>query len=156
MRRLPFRPGTFDVVASFFTSFGYFEEAEDRVALAEAARVLAPGGWHVLDYLNRSGVLAHPMRAGERVVRGYRVHEDRRLDGEGRRVVKRIEISPEGGGETLAHYEERVTLYAPEEIRAMLAALGLRPCAEWGGYDASPFDAARSGRHVVLSRRERP
>src|SRR5262249_28118334 len=41
MRCLPFRDATFEVVASMFTSFGYFEKAgEDRQVLAEVARVL--------------------------------------------------------------------------------------------------------------------
>lgn len=154
MRALPFGPAAFDVVASFFTSFGYFGETDDRRALAEAARVLRSGGRHVLDYLNRETVLAHPNRVSERAEGAYVVREDRRIADEGRRAVKRIEIRA-AGGETLARYEERVTLYSPDEVRAFLRDVGLDPLSEWGDYDGSPFDPSHSARHVLVSGKER-
>ena len=83
MRALPFAADSFDAVASFFTSFGYFGETEDRRVLTEAARALRPGGWHVLDYLNRAVVLGHPMRATERTVGEYVVREAKRIEGAG-------------------------------------------------------------------------
>jgi SAM-dependent methyltransferase len=154
MRVLPFADGSFDVVASFFTSFGYFDEDADRRALAGAARALRPGGWHVLDYLNREEVLAHPKRVGERTQGGYLVREERRIEDGGRRAVKRVEIrGSEAAAAPLARYEERVTLYRPEEIRALLAQAGLAPVHEWGDYSGARFDAATSPRHVVLSRK---
>jgi SAM-dependent methyltransferase len=153
MRALPFRDGSFDVATSFFTSFGYFGETEDRLALGEAARILEPGGRHVLDYLNRETVLAHPNRVGERTEGGYVVHEDRRIVDGGRRVVKEIEIR-DGSGKTAARYEERLMLYAPAEVRGFLSQAGLVLLREWGAYDGSPFDPARSARHVLVSRKE--
>ena len=153
MRALPFLSRSFDVVASFFTSFGYFGEAEDRRVLAESSRVLRAGGRHVLDYLNREMVLAHPNRTGERVEGPYVVREERRIEGEGRRVVKQVEIRDQGG-EILARYEERVTLYTPAEIRSFLSAAGLSPLAEWGDYDGTAFDPLRSARHVLVSGKE--
>lgn len=152
MRALPFGNGTFDVVTSFFTSFGYFDEAEDARAVGEAARVLQPGGRYVLDYLNRESVLAHPNRVGERTEGGYVVREARRVASGGRRVVKEIEIRDDAGA-TLARYEERVTLYAPAEIRAFLSLAGFETLHEWGDYDASRFDAPKSARYVVVSGR---
>lgn len=44
MRSLPWADGGFDCVISWFTSFGYFQDDENRRVLAEAYRVLAPGG----------------------------------------------------------------------------------------------------------------
>ena len=164
MRRLPFAENGFDVVASFFTSFGYFGEAEDGQALAEAARVLRTDGWHVLDYLNRAAVLAHPMRIDERIRGSYLVREQRRLDADGRRVIKQVEIrrAPSAASreqdsasddERLASYEERVMLYRPEEVRALLHEAGLEVAHEWGDYSFTPFDASSSARQLVLSRK---
>jgi SAM-dependent methyltransferase len=153
MRRLPVAAESFDVVASFFTSFGYFEEAEDDMVLAESARAVRPRGIHVLDTLNRAPVLARSLRDTERVVQGYRVRERRRLEGDGRRIVKAVEVTRDPVSSPVAAYEERVTLYAPEEIRERLRAHGLERVLEWGDYDGAPFDAARSARHVIVSRR---
>lgn len=153
MRALPVASAAMDAATSLFTSFGYFDEAEDRRALAEASRVLRPGGYHVLDFLNRDPVLRHPTPRTERRSGGWIIREDRRID-RGRRVVKRVVVSPAGDGPPVADYEERVTLYAPEELRGLLEACGLRPEHEWGDYDGSPFDPARSPRFLVISRRE--
>ncbi len=43
MRELPWQ-GRFDRVVSWFTAFGYFDDAQNRQVLAEIARVLKPGG----------------------------------------------------------------------------------------------------------------
>ena len=154
MRRLPWRSGAFGGALSLFTSFGYFEEEEDRRTLGEAARVVRPGGFHVLDFLNREKVLAHPKPEGERSSGGYRILERRRVVGGDRRIVKRVVIESEGG-ETVADYEERVNLYGPDELRGLLESAGLRPAHEWGEYDGSPFDAGTSSRHVFVSFREK-
>lgn len=153
MRALPVATGAMDVVASLFTSFGYFREEEDARVLAEAARVLRPEGYHVLDFLNRERVLRHPSpRTGHRTGE-WEIREERRIEGD-RRVVKRVVVRPAAGGPAVADYEERVTLYPPSELRALLEAHGLRPLHECGEYDGSPFDPARSSRFLIVSRRE--
>lgn len=152
-RHLPFRDRSFEGLTSFFTSFGYFGDEEDRRGLREAARLLVPGGFHLLDFLNPDTVPAHPTPETERVQGEWRIRERRRVES-GRRVVKRITILPRSGGSPVADYEERVTLYGAAEIRALLGEARLRVVEEWGDYDGSPFDAARSPRHVFLSTRE--
>ena len=53
MRALPFQSGAFDGAVSMFTSFGYFSEyAEEMAVLLEVARCLRPKGWFVFDYMN--------------------------------------------------------------------------------------------------------
>ncbi|HWI01787.1 MAG TPA: methyltransferase domain-containing protein [Propionibacteriaceae bacterium] len=44
MRLLPFRDERFDRVLSWFTSFGYFDDQDNRRVLEEAHRVLRPDG----------------------------------------------------------------------------------------------------------------
>jgi ubiquinone/menaquinone biosynthesis C-methylase UbiE len=155
MRALPFAPGSFGGVTSLFTSFGYFPRTEeDRRALAEASRVLARGGFHVLDFLNRATVLAHPSPQSERVSGPYRILEKRAFEEGGRRIVKKVTILPREGVEPLVEYEERVNLYSPDELRSLLGRVGLVVREEWGGYDGSPFDPARSSRHLLLSVKE--
>ena len=57
MRALPFPDERFDRVVSWFTSFGYFSEAENRQVLAEARRVLRPGGRLMIEANNLTELL---------------------------------------------------------------------------------------------------
>jgi SAM-dependent methyltransferase len=155
MRRLPFGAGAFHVVTSFFTSFGYFGESEDDAVISEAARVLRRGGSYVLDTANRAAVLARPPGDEERETNGYRIREERSLEDRGRRVVKRVDVTRVADGTRVASYAERVTLYAPDEIRARLDAQGFRALLEWGDYEGTGFDAESSPRHLLVTRRER-
>jgi ubiquinone/menaquinone biosynthesis C-methylase UbiE len=150
MRSLPFASGSFDGVTSLFTSFGYFGEEQDRTALREASRVLSPGGFHLLDFLNPEAVRAHPTPETERTAGDWHIRESRRIEN-GRRVVKRVRVAPRSGGPVAAEYEECVMLYEADEIRAMLAGCGLDVAHEWGAYDGTPFEPERSSRHLFLS-----
>lgn len=51
IRALPV-DGPFDVVLSWFTSFGYFEDDENRLVLSEYRRVLRPGGRLLIEMHN--------------------------------------------------------------------------------------------------------
>jgi SAM-dependent methyltransferase len=44
LRALPVADGEFDAALSWFTSFGYFDDADNQAVLGEYARVLKPGG----------------------------------------------------------------------------------------------------------------
>jgi SAM-dependent methyltransferase len=154
MRRLPFVDGAFDGAMSLFTSFGYFSDLDDRTQLREAARVVLPGGFHVLDFLNRDHVLAHPNPASTRVSGPHRIDERREFVEGNRRVVKTVRIRSIQGDELLAEYQERVTLYTEDELRDRLTRVGFRVIREWGDYAGGSFDRAVSARHVFVSVRE--
>ena len=156
MRALPFAEGRFDGLTSLFTSFGYFSRDEDRTVVREAVRVLRPGGFHVLDFLNRDRVLAHPNPESERESGGWRIRERRRIEDEGGgRVVKRVTVLGESSAEPVVDYEERVNLWGAAELTELLRESGLRVLREWGEYDGAPFDSQASSRHVWLSVKER-
>jgi len=52
MGALPWSNERFDRVLSWFTSFGYFDDAENRRVLREAHRVLRPGGRFLVENNN--------------------------------------------------------------------------------------------------------
>ena len=56
MRSLPWTE-RFDAVLSWFTAYGYFDDAGNRRVLAEVARALRPGGRFVLELNHRDWVL---------------------------------------------------------------------------------------------------
>lgn len=151
-RRLPFRGGIFHAVTCFFTSFGYFEaEAGDAAVLAEAARVLAPGGGLLLDLMDPASVRRDLVPESAREEHGLRIVERRGISADGRRVEKRVTLrGPEGE----RSWTESVRLYDPGEVEGMAAGAGLRPRGRFGGHDGTPWVGGRSPRCVLVLQRE--
>ena len=150
MRALPFASASFDGLVNFFTSFGYFlTPQEDMTVLDEIRRVLRTGAPFLMDYLNADWVVARlePESVGE--VNGIPVRQTRWVEGD--QVFKRIEI---GGGtaERPKVYHERVRLYAPDALEALLRDHGLDARDRFGDYDGGPF-GSDSPRLLVLGRR---
>jgi SAM-dependent methyltransferase len=56
MRALPWTE-EFDAAVCWFTSYGYFADAENQRVLAEVARALRPGGRFVLELNNLAGLM---------------------------------------------------------------------------------------------------
>ena len=58
LRYLPFADASFDAVINVYTSLGLFlDDAEDVRALAEARRLLAPGGVFLLESMHRDEII---------------------------------------------------------------------------------------------------
>lgn len=148
MRALPFRNGSFALAVNLFTSFGYFlDDEEHGRVVQQVAAALAPGGHFVLDYLNAEHV-RRTLKVTERAVGpGRDVLVRRRIDADGRYVIKEIELRNEG-----RRFLERVRLYNADELAALLAAAGLSVIARFGDYDGAPV-AADAPRVILVGRR---
>ncbi len=57
MRSLPWADGSFDCVISWFTSFGYFSDEQNRRVLRETHRILRPGGRLLIENNNLAELL---------------------------------------------------------------------------------------------------
>lgn len=150
MRALPFASASFGLVASFFTSFGYFDDAGNATVLAEVARVLAPGGAFVLDYVNRAELLASLVPETRKSRGSTFILESRAFDPPGERLVKRIEI--QDGSRTRTRTES-VRIYDVSELEALLARAGLETVTLLGDLHGAAFDRERSPRLIVHARR---
>lgn len=147
MRQIPFGANHFAAVTSFFTSFGYFRSEDDDLrVLLEIRRVLRDGGHLLLDFLNAEQTRATLRPRDEGVVRGRSVVQERRIVDAGRRVEKTIRIEGKGG-EPDRTYRERVRLYSPEELAALLARARLTPERWFGDYSGAP--PARGAPRVI-------
>lgn len=139
--------GPFDLVLNLFTSFGYFaEEAENVVALRNAAAALRPGGKLVVDFLNT-----------DRAIRELVAHETQTVDGLEFRlyrhfqhdfIVKEIRFEDEQGQEQC--FEERVRALTQARFEEYFALAGLRLAETLGDYHLGPFDPATSPRMIFV------
>jgi SAM-dependent methyltransferase len=153
MRALPFRTEVFDGAVSMFTSFGYFPERREEVAvLVEAARCLKAGGWFVLDYMNSNLVRSSLEPLTRRRAGRLDVVERRRLNAGRDRVIKKVEVF--SGGRRMREFTEEVRLLSRGEMAEMMGGAGLRPRLVLGDYDGAPYVAADSPRLITLGVKE--
>lgn len=149
IRVLPFATASFDLVVNLFTSFGYFESDDEHArVLCEVREVLAPGGAFVLDFLNAGHVRTTLIPEDEREIGGTLVRQRRSITDDGRFVVKRITLGPDG-----RTFTERVRLFSPDDLTAMMQAAGLHVFASFGGYDGTTLSAADSPRAILCAER---
>lgn len=143
MRAIPFE-GAFDALANFFTSFGYFSDEAENLAVAQGiARALKPGGRFFVDYLNPAYVTTHLDPESLRVSGSYEIHERRWIDSANNRVNKCTEVRR--GSVVLNRSSESVRLYDRPELLALMDRAGLRVEVLYGNYDGGPVrdDAPR-------------
>lgn len=147
MRKLPYGNGSFDATVNLFTSYGYFNETDNKQVLQELRRVLRPGGTFVIDFLNASYVERTLVPLSERTDQetGWFIREERRI--EAGAVCKTITIEEPTGERR--QYEERVALYKRDWFERALAEAGLHLERVAGAYDGSAFDEEHSIRLIM-------
>jgi SAM-dependent methyltransferase len=150
MRELSFER-EFAGVYSFFTSFGYFSDAENEQVLARITRSLEAGGQLLLDLINRERLLLHPQhRTWDQRDDGSLMMEEVTFDVRRSRVISRLTLIESQGPRLMKEFELRV--YTCAELTALLARHGLEVRAVWGGADRSDY-GAESRRLVILAAR---
>jgi SAM-dependent methyltransferase len=147
MRELPWT-GRFDRVISWFTSFGYFDDAGNRRVLTEVAGALRPGGRFAIELNNGAWLMRH-FRSSVVVERDGDLLVDRtRLDPlTNRTVVTRTAIR--GGRRRGTAFSVRVFTF-PELLDWLLAA-GFTDVAAHGG-DGKPL-SLESNRMILTAKR---
>lgn len=137
MRAIPFRE-CFDAILNFFTSFGYFLEMEQNLAVLHGIRAaLRPGGRLLMDHINIQSVRENLVPHSERTVDELRIEEHRWIDESNQRVNKNTRIIDPTGNEQLI--TESVRMFTSEEIRSYLAVAGLTVQAIFGDYEGHAF-----------------
>jgi SAM-dependent methyltransferase len=149
--RMPFGRNRFDYVFSFFTSFGYFDNSAEHLAVVRnIARSLKPGGTLVLDYLNSHHADMRLTREESRVI-DETVYRIARWSTP-RHLFKRIVIDDEQGGELL-EYCERVAKFTLRDFERMFALHGMRLDAVYGDYHLNQYDGQASPRMILVARK---
>jgi SAM-dependent methyltransferase len=133
MRVLPFRDSSFDLVVNLFTSFGYFADDESHLhVVREVSRITRSGGNFVLDFLNTAQLKNALVPYDERRIGDQIVEQRREISEDGRYVIKRICLRGTG-----QEFTERVRLFDPGDLSAMMVAAGFTVTASLGGYDGA-------------------
>lgn len=148
MRSLPWPDGSFDRVISWFTSFGYFADDENRRVLREACRVLRPGGKLLIENNNLAELLPRwlPVVVVER---------------DGDLAIDRARFDPTAGRSTTERVIVRdgrtrrftfsVRMFIAIELRDWLLDAGFAT-VDFYGREGEPL-TARSGRMITIARR---
>lgn len=148
--RHPALGGDWGAVLALFTAFGYFDDEGNAACLAAWTRLLAPGGWLVLDLPDLDEVRASLIPRSERETACGRLIEERRLVGN--RVEKTVTIT--ATGKTAHIHHESVRLYDQHEIATLAARCGLDIDVRW---DSLRCEKSDDQRHVYwLKRSESP
>jgi D-alanine-D-alanine ligase len=124
-RKLRFPDDKFEFVFVAGNSFGYFESAEDDVAvLTEIRRILAPRGQLLIDFTDGDYLRENfDARSWEWIDKDYFVCRERALSKDGNRLISREVITHAKKGVVADQfYAER--LYNTEQLSALLASNG--------------------------------
>lgn len=136
--------GPFDLVTSFFTSFGYLATPEeDLQVLRSVHSVLRAGGTFFLDYLHPEEIRATYIPETEKVIRGETIILKCYL--EDGCIVKEIHFPDRS-------YRERVRLYSRDALEKLCVEAGLTPLHWYNDYDWSPW-AENGSRQLLIARR---
>ncbi|GAA4608024.1 class I SAM-dependent methyltransferase [Actinoallomurus liliacearum] len=122
MRSLPWER-RFGLVISWFTAFGYFDDEDNRRVLAEAARVLAPGGRFAVELNNRDWIIRNFQPASIIEREDDLLIDQRTLDPLTGRAVTERTVVRQGRVRRIPFY---VRMFTFTELRDWLLAAGFR------------------------------
>lgn len=142
-------PGTFDLILSLFTSFGYFEaDDENEKVLASVYNALNPGGVFWLDFLNAQQVQDQFIpQSISQLTPEIQVLENRKI--ENGRIVKDICFKNNGMEKC---YQESVRLFSRKQLEDMFHRIGFHVRNIFGDYQGQPW-TTDSPRTILVGRK---
>jgi SAM-dependent methyltransferase len=147
--------GTFDAVTCVGTTFGFFDDEQNREVLGRLANALKPGGRLLLEVVNRDHVLSSQPNLQWFEGDGCVVMEESDFNYYSSRLTVKRTMMREDGRQTESEYSIR--LYALHELGQMMQAAGFRVKEVSGGQAMrGVFFGAQSSRIILLAERRTP
>lgn len=125
VRALPFARGAFDAAFSWYASLFMFDDALNAACLAEAARVVRPGGRLLVHHANPLRLARAPREEARRVLPDGSSVEERSVFDAAAGVDRCARRLVRPGGAVLAATAE-LRYYSPAEWEPLAARAGLR------------------------------
>jgi SAM-dependent methyltransferase len=150
MRNMPFKQ-QFAAVINMFVAFGYFSDQENFFVIQKIARALRPGGYFLIDLLNRDWMVRNNLNrywrhpSGEYVL-AYKIELQ-----QGIAVMRRELLNQVTGCKT--HAEFALRAYSLPEMSAICKQNGLAVITAYGGFDGCPY-TTDTPRMIILARKE--
>jgi SAM-dependent methyltransferase len=147
--------GTFDAVICVGTTFGFFDDEQNREVLGRLANALKPGGRLLLEVVNRDHVLGSQPNLQWFEGDGCVVMEESDFNYYSSRITVKRTMMREDGRQTETEYSIR--LYSLHELGQMMQQVGFR-VKEVSGQQATRgvFFGAQSNRIILLAERRTP
>jgi SAM-dependent methyltransferase len=132
------RPDSFDAVINLYTSFGYFAEPRENIAVLENIFASLKSGGKLLMELMGKEVLARIFQARDwREENGIILLEERKVGKNWEFAENRWILFKNG---KKCEHTFNLKLYSAVELCEMLSRCGFRDMETFGGLDGSPYD----------------
>jgi SAM-dependent methyltransferase len=142
----------FDAAFSYFTSFGYFSDAENKGVLETVARALVPGGRFLIETVNRDWTIhkvENQPRRWDEIEPEFFLLEDIGFNAHTSRIHTKRIIFDHGERRNV---EYDIKLYTHAELEDMLEDAGFKVVATYGNKDSSPY-AVSSPRMIIIAKK---
>ena len=137
----------FDYVLNIFTSFGYFDTADEhKSAIMAAASALKKGGKLIIDFLNTHKVVNNLVPVEAKEVDDILFNITKELSGDGY-IIKRINFEHEGQA---YRYKEKVKAISLNEFSNFSEQAGLSCKQLFGSYKLVPYIQETSDRMIFI------
>ncbi len=148
--RKPFRINYFKYVLNLFTSFGYFEQERDDIAVMSTVyKTLEPNGIFVLDFMNTQKVIENLVGEEKKQIAGITFQINKYV--ENGFIVKRIRFFD---NHKMYDYQERVKALTLNDFERYLSAANLKAVHLFGDYQLQPFQADTSDRLILVAEKK--
>jgi SAM-dependent methyltransferase len=153
MRDIPVRPGTCDAVINLFTSFGFFDDAENLRVLEAVASVLKPAGKFLLDYWNPYvAAQLDGTRNWWWITENLLALAEARYDFSANRL-RDLRTLVDIGRSSVENAVREVRFYMLPELEQMMEKAGLHILEVYGDVDEREYDV-ESRRLITVSGKE--
>jgi SAM-dependent methyltransferase len=149
MRSIPWTE-RFDAVVSWFTAYGYFDDAQNRAVLGQVHRALRPGGRFLVELIHKDGILPHWVPATVTEVDDGILIDQREFDPLSGRVKARWTIVRNGRVRRSSFFTR---LFSFTELRDWLHDAGFGTIEGYAG-DGTPLTPS-APRMVVIAHKSR-